>query len=37
MSKKKKKSKCNIEGIALAIAIINLIIAIVDLLIKLIN
>lgn len=37
MSKKKKKGKCNIESIALATTIINLIVAVVDLLNKLIN
>lgn len=37
MSKKKKKGKYNIERIALATTILNLVIAIVNLLNKLIN
>lgn len=37
MSKKKKKGKCNIESIALATSILNLIITLIDLLKKLIN
>lgn len=37
MSKKKKKGKHNIERIALAITILNLITGVIDLLNKLIN